>query len=57
MHSDRGDCLTPFRRFLLLHRGYGMILKAMAQGSQLMVSKLVGVRTAWCVSVGIQDRF
>ena len=27
----------------------------MAQGSQPMVSKLVGVRTAWCVSVGTLD--
>jgi len=27
----------------------------MAQGSQLMVSKPVGVRTAWCVGVGTQD--
>ena len=32
-----------------------MILKAMAQGSQPMVSKPVGVRTAWCVGIGTQN--
>ena len=32
-----------------------MILKAMAQGNQPMVSKPVGVRTAWCVGVGTLD--
>ena len=48
MHSDRSDCLTPIEKFVLRH-------KAMAQGSQPMVSKPVGVRTAWCVGVGTQD--
>ena len=48
MHSDRIDCLTPIKRFLLRH-------KAMAQGSQLMVSKPVGVQTAWFVGIGTQD--
>ncbi len=36
---------------------WGVTLKAMAQGSQLMVSKPVGVRIAWCVGVGFQDGF
>ena len=55
MHSDRSDCLNPIKRFVSRRRGFGMILKAMARGSQPMVSKPVGVRTAWCVGVGIQD--
>ena len=55
MHSDRSDCLTPIKRFILRHRGFGVILMGMAQGSQLMVSKPVGVQTAWCVGVGTQD--
>ena len=57
MHSDRSDRLTPIERFVLRHRGFAMILKAMDQGSQPMVLKPVGVRTAWCVGVGFQDRF
>ena len=48
MHSDRSDCLTPIKKFVLRHKG-------MAQGSQLMVSKPVSVQTAWCVSVGTLD--
>ena len=35
--------LTPIERFILPHRGYGVILTGMAQGKQLMVSKPVGV--------------
>ena len=35
--------LTPIKRFILRHRGSGVILTGMAQGSQLMVSKPVGV--------------
>jgi hypothetical protein len=35
--------LTPIKRFVLRHRGFGVILTGMAQGSQLMVSKPVGV--------------
>ena len=57
MHSDTSDRLTPIKRFVLRRRGFGMILKAMAPGSQPMVLKPVGVRTAWCVGVGIQERF
>ena len=48
MHSDRSDCLTPIKKFVLRHKG-------IAQESQTMVSKLVGVRTAWCVGVGTLD--
>ena len=55
MQSDRSDRLTPIKRFVLRHKGDSMILKAMARGSQPMVSKPVGVRTTWCVGVGIQD--
>ena len=47
--------LTPIKRFVLRHRGFGVILKGMAQGSQPMVSKPVGVQTAWCVGVGTQE--
>ena len=54
MHSDRSDRLTPIKRFVLRHRVFGMTLKTMAQGSQPMVSKPVGVQTAWCDGVGIQ---
>jgi hypothetical protein len=35
--------LTPIERFILRHRGSGVILTGMAQGSQLMVSKPVRV--------------
>ena len=52
MQSDRSDCLTPIKRSVLRHKGSGVILTGMAQGSQLMVSKPVGVRIAWCVGVG-----
>ena len=45
MQSDRSDCLTPIKRFVSRH-------KAMAQGSQTMVSKPVSVQIAWCVGVG-----
>ena len=55
MQSDRSYRLTPIKRFVLRHRGFGVILKGMAQGSQPMVSKPVGVWTAWCVSVGTHD--
>ena len=55
MHSDRSDCRTPIERFVLRHRGFGVILKGMAQGSQSMVSKPVGVRTAWCVGIATQE--
>ena len=47
--------LTPIERFILRHRGFGVILRGMAQGSQPMVSKPAGVWTAWCVGVGTQD--
>ena len=47
--------LNPIERFILLHRGSGVILTGMAQGSQLMVPKPVGVWTAWCVGVETQD--
>ena len=47
--------LTPIKRFVLRHRVFGVILTGMAHGSQLMVSKPVGVLTAWCVGVGTQD--
>jgi hypothetical protein len=46
--------LTPIKRSVLRHRGLEMILTGMAQGSQPMVSKPVGVRTAWCVGVDTQ---
>ena len=44
-------------RGLYYATGDSVILKAMAQGSQPMVSKPVGVWTAWCVGVESQDRF
>ena len=47
--------ITPIKMCVLCHRGFGVILTGMAQGSKLMVSKPVGVRTAWCVGVGTQD--
>ena len=47
--------LTPIKRSVLRHRVFGEILMGMAQGSQPMVSKLVDVRTAWCVGVGTQE--
>ena len=53
--SDRSDRLTLTELFGLGQRE--VTLKAMAQGSQSMVSKPVGVRIAWCVSVGFQDGF
>ena len=55
MHSDRSGTPHSHQEVCITHRGFGVILTGMAQGSQPMVSKPVGVWTAWCVGVGTLD--
>jgi len=54
MHSERSGTPHSHQEVCITPQGTRMILTGMAQGSQPMVSKPVGVRTAWCVGVDTQ---